>query len=617
MARPQNRKRQRADESSRADIDPPAKKAKTRSEIDREAWESWEYPPEFYDRLSKISLNRRALKELDRRTRTRRSHPSPPVSPSAGTIRSRDLARFARHGGPDLRDLRGYPHPPTDRPHPVAMSASRSSRSRKTKSTNPTSTVPTSATATTKKSAPYNRDFDLHLTEHHVHPIYSSQKPDLEEIRATLAVPRASLSPSRFSEGAFEAFQESNARAKDEDDVLATVIPTILGPNYTNHNCARNTVFSNLEPLTDGTITDAQPDMYWGADPQQLVRSARNELAGHIIPSTMLDKPLAPNVFLEVKGPDGSLAIATRQVRYDGAVGSRAMHSLQNYGTDELQYDDKPHAFSFTYHGGTLQEYAHHMTAPTVSSGRPEYHMTKIRGFDMTDSRKTFAEGAGALRNTLNFAEQHRSDFIRAANARASQPRTAAAGQERTTAETQPPEDSADELAPSPPYTTHIPYEEDSPDELALSPPGYLYEGDDSQDPLAVDPPTSLTTSFASSFGTQSRPKRQRSPRSDAVEGHTSKTRSRSTREAESSATTPGPIVAGTGKSFQVRTYWKKGKLCFLNLQKQEIKTEARDWTEQVLDDGSKRFSWQSPKSERVFWTTTLAADPPCDRMPA
>lgn len=133
-------------------------------------------------------------------------------------------------------------------------------------------------------------------------------------------------------------------------------------------------MFSNLEPLTNGTITAAQPDIYWGATPEQLARPARDGLAGHIVPSTMLDKPLAPNVFLEVKGPDGNAAVATRQVRYDGAISSRAMHSLQNYGVETPQYDGKPHTFSFTYHvgTGTLQEYVHHMTAPTTEGGRPE-----------------------------------------------------------------------------------------------------------------------------------------------------------------------------------------------------------------------------------------------------
>lgn len=459
------------------------------------------------------------------------------------------------------------------------MSASRSSRSRRTRSIDPASALPTTATAKSKKSSAYDRDFDLHLTEHAIHPTWRSRKPDLEEIKATLAVPRLSLSPSKFSDGAFKAFQERNDQAKDEDDVLANVIPTILGPSQASRNCARNTAFANLEPLTDGTIAAPKPDIYYGAYPEQLARPARNELAGHIMPSTMLDKPMAPNSFMEVKGPDGSLAVATRQARYDGAVGSRAMHSLQNYGVEEPQYDGKVHTFSSIYHGGQLQLYAHHLTAPTTEGGPPEYHMTQVNGWQMTGNRNTFVEGAGALRNMLDLTERRRSDFIRAANIRAAQLETAA-GQERTTAEAQPPENSADELAPSPlGCTTQIRHGEDSPDELALSPPGYLYEGDNSQDPSAVDPPTSLTTSFASSFDPhQSRSKRQRSPRSDAAEGHTSKARSRNTRKIPPSSTTAtGPEVAGIGEPFQVWTYRKKGKLYFLNMQEQEIRTEARD----------------------------------------
>ncbi|CVL09325.1 uncharacterized protein FMAN_15489 [Fusarium mangiferae] len=111
MARRQNQKRQRADEPSRADADPPTKKAKTRSKITRKARESWNYPPEFYDGLSKISLTHLALEELDRRNRSCRSRSSSPTRPGArtfsGSICPRDLAQFAEDGGPDLRDLRG------------------------------------------------------------------------------------------------------------------------------------------------------------------------------------------------------------------------------------------------------------------------------------------------------------------------------------------------------------------------------------------------------------------------------------------------------------------------------------------------------------------------------
>ncbi|KAG5799299.1 hypothetical protein H9Q69_001674 [Fusarium xylarioides] len=611
MARRQNRKRQCADEPSLANIEPPTKKAKTRSETEREAWESWENPPEFYDRLSKISLTHRALKELNRRTRSHPSHPFPPVYPIANALAcarsSRELAQFARHGGPDLRDLRGYPHLPTDHPHPIDMSASRPSRSRNTRSTHPALILPTTATTKTKKSAPYDRDFDLHLTEHGVHQLYTSEEPDLEEITAAVSKPRLSLSPSRFSDGAFRAFQESNARARDEDDVLATVIPTILGPSQASRGCARNTVFSALEPLTDGTITAAKPDIYWGAYPEQLTLLARNELAGHIMPSTMLDKPMAPNVFLEVKGPEGKAAVATRQVRYDGAVGARGMHSLQNYLVEEPQYDRKPHTFSFTYHEGALKKYSHHMTAPMTEGGRPEYHISQIDTWGMTGKRSTFIEGATDLRNTLDLAETYRGAFIENANARASQA-PIVAGRQCSTAAMQPTEDSADELAPSPPfYVNQARHKEESPDELAPSPVDYLDGGNDSQDLSSFNPSTSITTSFSPY---QSRSKRQRSPRSQFAEDHAPKARSRGIRGAEPSGSTQGSAPVSTAESFQVRTYWKKDRLCFLNSHQEEVKTIAKDWVQQVLDDGSKYFYWQSPESGRVFWATTLAKEP-------
>jgi hypothetical protein len=53
-------------------------------------------------------------------------------------------------------------------------------------------------------------------------------------------------------------------------------------------------------------------DIYYGVYPEQLARSACNDLAGHIILLTMEDKPMALNFFLEVKGPDGKAAVATR-----------------------------------------------------------------------------------------------------------------------------------------------------------------------------------------------------------------------------------------------------------------------------------------------------------------
>ena len=63
------------------------------------------------------------------------------------------------------------------------------------------------------------------------------------------------------------------------------------------------------------------------------------------------------------------------------------MHSLQSYGEKKPVYDSNAYTYSSTYHAGTstLQLYAH-VTAPTDPEGRPGYHMTKLRGFDLTDS---------------------------------------------------------------------------------------------------------------------------------------------------------------------------------------------------------------------------------------
>ncbi|KAI8958187.1 hypothetical protein F5Y11DRAFT_362951 [Daldinia sp. FL1419] len=383
MARLQNRKRQRANELSQEDY----------PEIELDAWASWKYPPEFWDRLSKVELTRRALEELNRRTKTRRPPPTRTITTP------RDFARFARHGGPDLCDLRG---PRRIRPTYGVTSSSQSSQSRGTKPTSPASTLPTSATTKTNKSRAYDRNFDQHLTDYHIYPSYSSQKPDLTHIRTALAVPRPSLSPSQFSDGAFEAFEEDNARAKDEDDTLANVIPTILGPRNHEHPAARKTVFGNLEYLTDGAIAPAKPDIYYRAYPAQLARSAREKLSRHIVPSTTQDKPMAPNFFREVKGPDGSAAMATRQASYDGAIGSRAMHSLQNYGQDGPVYDNNAYTFSSIYHAGTgtLQLYTYHPTAPTTEGGQPEYHMTQIDTWGLTGKGLLVMGRARYLRKT-------------------------------------------------------------------------------------------------------------------------------------------------------------------------------------------------------------------------
>ncbi len=143
-----------------------------------------------------------------------------------------------------------------------------------------------------------------------------------------MAQPRPSLSPSQFSDREFRKFKRADAHATKEKQVSELVVPIIEG-KIEDAKCRSGGIpFTNLDPLTDGTLKPGNPDVYYGACPEQLRREVRDELGGRIIPSTQHDLPMAPNFFLETKGPDGSAAVAKRQACYNGALGARGMHSL-------------------------------------------------------------------------------------------------------------------------------------------------------------------------------------------------------------------------------------------------------------------------------------------------
>lgn len=154
----------------------------------------------------------------------------------------------------------------------------------------------------------------------------------------------------------------------------------------------------------------------FGALSAQLDPAIHSELGRCISPGP--DISIVPNFFLEVKGPNDSAAVITLQACYDGAVGARAMHQLQNYGQEEPIYDDKTYAFSSTYHNGQLTLYAHHLTAPSTRGGQSEYNMTQLDAWSMTGNNQSFIGGVTAFRNLRDLAKQHRDVFIQDANFR-------------------------------------------------------------------------------------------------------------------------------------------------------------------------------------------------------
>jgi hypothetical protein len=115
-------------------LEPPQQNETSRPVSKKQRLSGSHPPPAFWDNLSKIWLTKRALRELDRRNA--QAAPSPPRSPHQRTRRPvprnfvvesernrqttqytadylryeprilKDIKLFARHGGPDLSDLR-------------------------------------------------------------------------------------------------------------------------------------------------------------------------------------------------------------------------------------------------------------------------------------------------------------------------------------------------------------------------------------------------------------------------------------------------------------------------------------------------------------------------------
>ncbi|KAK3336769.1 hypothetical protein B0T19DRAFT_447641 [Cercophora scortea] len=415
----QNRKR-RADEASQSY--PPAKRhhADDKLSIKSSPYSNFFPSPAFWDNLSKVSLTRWALREHNRRNN---NNPPKAAVPAAHTT---GLARLARHGGPDLCDLRGYPEPNVN--HVMASNRSSASGSRRTRST--PSTQATSLSTKSGKSSAYGPQFEQHLTDYGVY-LEGYEYPDNRLTpepgnHPDISAPRPSLSPSLFDQSKFRDFKRKDARATFENNVMTTVIPIICGdadiPNQ------QNVLFTELKPVTStyDDVVRPKPDFFDGThigDLDGKVRDPKGDMYPLIIPTKHPTVPVAPNFFLEAKAPRGAADVLKRQACYDGAYGARAMYALQNYGEEEPGFDGNAYTYSSTYHAGHLQLYTHHVTAPTGPGGRPEYHMIKVKGFDMTSDRDAFVQGATVFRNARDLAQEHRNQFIQAANTRARQPR--------------------------------------------------------------------------------------------------------------------------------------------------------------------------------------------------
>ncbi|KAI4116234.1 MAG: hypothetical protein LQ345_003317 [Seirophora villosa] len=273
----------------------------------------------------------------------------------------------------------------------------------------------------TTTSSAYDAAFKQHLVDHGIYKSGRTQRPsNWSEINERLAKLRSSLSPSRFSEAAFEDFEETNEKALAENTVMSRAFPIIAGSAGVSLYSQDNVYFGNLKDLTDGTITKAKPDLYDGAHPSQLDKSIRKQLSESIEPSSKKNVPLLPNFFVEGNGPDGSACVNELQALYDGALGERGMLELSLYiDPGWLQYN-VAHTIASTYHGGTgdLTLYSIHAIQSADLQLPTQFRMTKLNGWKMTGNANAFREGATAWRNARDWAHEERTMLISAANSK-------------------------------------------------------------------------------------------------------------------------------------------------------------------------------------------------------
>ncbi len=423
---PHNRKRQLSEAESETNLSPqPTAKRQKLEDHHRH-----QTPSSFWDNLSRQWLTHRALREFDRRT-IWPAAPVPPHRTGKENIDFTKLKRFARQGGPSLGDIRGvssiqsfsdspsdrtqYPDPEASVPSSPTMNSSQSGFRKRAKTGKESDT-----SSTTRKSSAYNRGFEQHLNDHGIYKNNRAQKPsNWAEINKRLAQPRPSLSPSQFTEAAFEAFQQTNEDALTENKVMSKVFPIIAGT--ADIPSQENLPFGNLKDLTDGSITKAQPDFYDGSRPADLDKRIREELGPYIVPSTNTASPCVPNFYTEGKGPNGNTTVCKNQALYDGALGARGIHELRSYVDPGTAYNNNAYTITSTYHGGSsdLTIYSTHPTPSKDPQNPIEYRMTQLRGWKMTDIPETFRQGATALRNARDWAKEKREELIIAANGKA------------------------------------------------------------------------------------------------------------------------------------------------------------------------------------------------------
>lgn len=421
----------------------PTKRPKTRHDEEQDSPQGRTH--RFWDNLTYIPLVKSALAEADRRNNDIGARNPTPVAKTDVS-----LLRFARQGGPDLSDLRGFGRMPPKGRGVIQKPRARGRGARGSRSGSH------GTSQASKNSSPYDRAFKQHLIDHNIWPIghylqSGDEPPAPDNLQDILRVlddgGRASLEPEAFNDEAFRQFRKAYNIASAEEPQSRT-LDTIEGATLalsSLHSKRGPIKLTNLLPLLPENLVPGNPDRAYGARPENLMRSVRDDLEHLILPTTAKDI-VCPNFIVHIKGPAGDLEVAKLQAVYDGSLAARGMDALWAYGSDangdaEEDGDEQEHVartITCTFADGVLRLYAVHsrrrhsrrlsrasvlqqVQQQTHSWSRSVEYVTTQLGcsWPMLDNLQAFRAGAAAFRNGLECARRQRDEAINRANRRA------------------------------------------------------------------------------------------------------------------------------------------------------------------------------------------------------
>ncbi|POS84440.1 hypothetical protein EPUL_003672 [Erysiphe pulchra] len=360
-----------------------------------------------------IELTRKALKELDRINRLHRklNQVSKPQSPSHPQLHTpniqehlEDISQIARSGGFDLTNLRGYLEPGQDLMEPSALSPTNDESASRLR---PTGT----STTKTKNSGPRHSNFRSIMIANGIYPEnycfpdtgdFAPSPKNSEEIKERSERRRPSLSIEKFTDEDYKAFKVVVKNSNNENDLMECIIPIIEGTYEKNGRSCCNRPFINFKLIAPDTVCGT-PDKCHGEAPAKADLMVRNELGNLILPSTKKDMPMAPNFFLEMKGPDGKSSVADLQALHTGALGERGQMALWGWRREGLCLDDKAHTITVTYVNGTLQFFSIHAGRFQNKNDQLEYYMCLIDTIAISGNIKDFRKGVSMYRNLRDF----------------------------------------------------------------------------------------------------------------------------------------------------------------------------------------------------------------------